>query len=380
MKAYPLIYSRTKNEDFVPDFLTRPADLDLEIALNYVRDAMKSLDTIDDIRYSTFVVGDYYIYGGISCITVLLLNKVKSEISMTSEMAENVEEYLNDCQGRKIAAFVGFAIRKDDLRSGKIPDLNYADYWDVYLEYLKKQWLENKTESEKIDFPPLELNEKTYNSLHKPNVMAIGEKFVVTDFNDNPQATVDYFFNQIINNSEENSFISNVKRRDDWDCMTFKYAHVFDDLLVCLKANPTSQTQERVDYIGGSSSYIAESETTTTNSRFREYKIMSASNGNKSSRMNDKCANKGVSNSSIASNEDAFLSKIGKSAIVENNFFKGFFAGEQLISYSIKKIDNEKLYLEVLSYIPQLEEIKKRIININISFEKSEITIQFRKR
>ena len=77
MKAYPLIYSRTKNVDFVPDFLTRPENLDCQTALKYVGNAMANLDTLKTIRYSAFSVGDYCICGGISCITKYLVEELK---------------------------------------------------------------------------------------------------------------------------------------------------------------------------------------------------------------------------------------------------------------------------------------------------------------
>ena len=49
MKGYPLIYSRTKNVDFVPDFLARPKDFDCQTALKYVKNAMENLDFVKGI-------------------------------------------------------------------------------------------------------------------------------------------------------------------------------------------------------------------------------------------------------------------------------------------------------------------------------------------
>lgn len=286
MKAYPLIYSRTKNEDFVPDFLTRPVDLDWRTALKFVGDAMRSLDGLDTIRYSTFVVGNYCICGGISCVTKILLNEVKNEMPEISGFTTDIDEYIKDCKGRNMIAFIGFAIKKDDICSGKIPDLKYSKYWEVYLEYLKKQWFASKTESEKIEIPPLELDEKSYNSLYTPEFLQIGEKFVITSFNDDPQSTVEYFFDRIINKSENVSFISNIKRREDWDKTIFQYTHVSDDLLTIIKSKPLTSSQEKPIIQESESIDYNSSNTKKTGFNFGEYKRTSVS-----SEMNNRYSN-----------------------------------------------------------------------------------------
>lgn len=242
MNAYPLIYSRTKNVDFVPDFLVRPEDLDWQTALKYVENAMANLDTLKTIRYSAFSVGDYCICGGISCITKYLVEKLKkSDITFPSQI---VSEYLRDCKGRSTACFIGFAISKSEVRSGKIPDIPLSKYWDVYLEYLKHQWDKSTTHSEELNFPPVTLDEKTYSSNYEPKFELIQGKKVVRNQKENLQGTLDYFFDQILNKGSQDSFISDIDR-NEWDALKFTCASVSDDFYRALKSTPqTTATQE----------------------------------------------------------------------------------------------------------------------------------------
>lgn len=227
MKAYPLIYSRTKNDDFVPDFLTRPADLDCQTALKYTTSAIANLDTLNGIRYSIFSVGDYCICG-ISCITKTLVNQLVGELN--SEIIDKANNYLKDCKGRNIVAFIGFAVPKSEVRNGRIPDIKLSECWTVYQEYLEHQWEKLHTESEKLSSPTVELNEKKYSYLHKPVVEMVHQKYVVKDFHGAEQATLDYFLDRIMNHGKNVSFISDVTYKSDWDKMYFTYAYVSDTL------------------------------------------------------------------------------------------------------------------------------------------------------
>lgn len=245
MNAYPLIYSRTKNVDFVPDFLTRPKDLDCQTALKYVGNAMANLDTLKTIRYSAFSVGDYCICGGISCVTKYLVEELKKSGSTFS--SQLVSEYLRDCKGRSTACFIGFAIPKSPkskVRSGRIPDIPLSKYWDVYSEYLKHQWDKSTTHSEKLNFPPIKLDEKTYSSKHKPEFEPIQRKKVIRNQKEKLQGTLDYFFDLILNKGSQDSFISDIDR-NEWDALKFTCASVSDDFYRALKSTPqTTATQE----------------------------------------------------------------------------------------------------------------------------------------
>lgn len=242
MKAYPLIYSRTKNVDFVPDFLTRPKDLDCQTALKYVGNAMANLDTLKTIRYSAFSVGNYCICGGISCVTKYLVEELKKSGSTFDFQAAS--EYLRDCKGRSTACFIGFAIPKSKVRSGRIPNIPLSKYWEEYLEYLKHQWDKSTTHSEELNFPPVTLDEKTYSSNDKPEFEQIQEKKVIRNQKEKLQGTLDYFFDQILNKGSQDSFISDIDR-NEWDALKFTCASVSDDFYRALKSTPqTTATQE----------------------------------------------------------------------------------------------------------------------------------------
>ena len=130
IKVYPVIYSRTKNVDYVPDFLARPADLDFREANKFVEFAKDRLNS--GKRYAVFSAGNYCI-AGIACIT--------NELAQSGD-----EEYTRDkfCGGRKISAFIGIAVNKG--RTTDIPLLSDEKYWEIYLKYIKKQWDEPVTQ------------------------------------------------------------------------------------------------------------------------------------------------------------------------------------------------------------------------------------------
>lgn len=250
MKAYPLIYSRTKNVDFVPDFLTRPKDLDCQTALKYVENAMANLDILKTIRYSVFSVGNYCICGGISCVTKYLVEELKKSVSTFDFQAAAASEYLRDCKGRSIACFIGFAIPKSpksEMRSGRIPNIPLSKYWEEYLEYLKHQWDKSTTHSEELNFPPVTLNEKTYSSNYnpEPEFEPIQRKKVIRNQKEKLQKILDYFFDKILNKDSQDSFISDICNRNEWDALKFTYASVSDDFYRALKSTPqTTATQE----------------------------------------------------------------------------------------------------------------------------------------
>lgn len=118
IKVYPVIYSRTKNVDYVPDFLARPADLDFREANKFVCFAMNGLNS--GKRYAVFSAGNYCI-AGTAC--------------MTNELAQSGdEEYTRDKFGKSNIIFIGIAVNKG--RTTDIPLLSDEKYWEIYLKYI----------------------------------------------------------------------------------------------------------------------------------------------------------------------------------------------------------------------------------------------------
>jgi len=242
MKAYPLIYSRTKNQDFVPDFLVRPKDLDWQSALKYVRNAMNNLDFVQNIRYTVFSVNQYCICGGISCISSRLVDRLKALSPRFATDYPEAAEYIKDCKGRVIACFIGIAIPKSEFREGMIPDVPLEKYWEIYLEYLRHQWLkENSTVSEQLEFPPInDIREKRYVNLGQPRKEVFGSRSIITDYSAHEQRILDYFFHAVLYGGDE-SFITEIQSREEWDSLCFKSAAVTEPLYSALKAKPVSE-------------------------------------------------------------------------------------------------------------------------------------------
>lgn len=242
MKGYPLIYSRTKNVDFVPDFLARPKDLDCRTALRYVKDAMDKLDFVQGIRYTAFSVGNYCVCGGIACISARLVDKLKVSYLDFLSKYPDAAEYLKDEKGRNIACFIGIAIPKplkSDTRKDMIPDIPLEQYWGIYFEYLKHQWSEASTYSEQIDMPSVDIKEKKYVAF-SPKIEKYGTHSIVKDYLMHEQDILDYFFHSILAGSDD-SLITEIYDRAEWEKLSFKTAAVSDALYQAIKANPVTK-------------------------------------------------------------------------------------------------------------------------------------------
>lgn len=200
IKVYPLIYSRTKHVDFVSDFLARPADLDYRIANKFVAFAMENvaMDSNDIQRYVVFSVGKYCI-AGTACIT--------SNIALAGD-----EEYIRDKDGRRIQAFIGIAVDKSGNHT-EIPMLSNEKYREIYLKYLKKQWNEPVTHSEKCTEPEIELETTNYDSFIPQTELILGKNIINEYYyNDNRQRIFNYYF---VENLKNNSLCSFIVRKLD---------------------------------------------------------------------------------------------------------------------------------------------------------------------
>ncbi len=193
IKVYPVIYSRTKNVDYVPDFLARPADLDFREANKFVEFAKGELNS--GKRYAVFSAGNYCI-AGTAC--------------MTKELAQSGdEEYTKDKfgGGRNIIAFIGIAVNKG--RTTDIPLLSDEKYWEIYLKYIKKQWDEPTTHSEKCSEPEIELETITPNSYKPATELLLGKNIITEfDYNSKSQEIFNYYFAENLKIGSSCSFVS----------------------------------------------------------------------------------------------------------------------------------------------------------------------------
>lgn len=266
IKAYPLIYSRTKYDDFAPQFLTRPAGMEedeVRDALRYVGNAMANLDTFQAIRYSTFATKKFCVCGGISCISRDLVSQLREEEQITEAEMETIQEFLKDCKGRKLAFFIGVAIPKSEVRSGRIPNITIKEYWETYLEYLKHQWNDSQTNAELIH-EPIEFDGKTYSKRNEPEIEVIGSKAVIRNFSVHSQDILDYYYNRILN-GEDVSFISEIHTRTELESLHFTDVSVTDELYRALKIAPVAIKQtEPVESIIGTNVSLKPSPTSGT--------------------------------------------------------------------------------------------------------------------
>lgn len=209
MEAFPLIYSRILKDDYPHGFLVRPSGLDAEAALKYVIPAMENIQHTDGLRHTVFPAGDYLIYGGVACVADRLVERILQIRAIDFPYAE----YLSDKAGRPLIFFIGFAMRKDSLPRGNLPDMDLYETYRIYLSYLKKQWREDKA---KTDFSePLELNARRYDPGAAPQCLAAGGKRILRNFcEEDFQKTADYCFAGMAWSRGDFSFLSHVLPED----------------------------------------------------------------------------------------------------------------------------------------------------------------------
>lgn len=202
MKAYPVIYSRTRLAEY--SFLVKPDDLDTRIASPYVTAALENIKYTDGLRHVVFSVGNYFIYGGAACIMSHLVKR----ILQSQEIDFPYRDYQADKAGRPLIFFIGFAIHKSDLRGREIPKLNLYDTCKIYLKYLQEQWNKDKTDT--VVPTGMELPTRTYIGGTSPKYLSYDGKHFLEDYSEaDYQRYMDYFFMEMVKNPAH-SFISNV--------------------------------------------------------------------------------------------------------------------------------------------------------------------------
>lgn len=189
MKAFPLIYSRIRKDDYPNGFLARPDDLDVSVALKYVISAMENIAHIGGIRHAVFSVGDYLIYGGAACVAGELVKRILRSWSIDFPY----EEYQADKAGRPLIFFIGFAVRKDGLVGSELPDINLYDTYRIYLSYLKRQWNNDNAVTEISE--GIELKTRPYVGGPVPLSHEVNGKHILRDYReDDFQEVIDCYF------------------------------------------------------------------------------------------------------------------------------------------------------------------------------------------
>lgn len=216
MKVYPLIFSRTKREDFVPGFLVRPIEcehdtehncdfvFDYKKASRYVNIAIEKIKHTSGMRCVVFSAGDYAVYSGIACYTPLLIEKLAEKLDGTDYQA-----YQTDEADRPLVFFIGFAVKKSDYH-GNVPNVDLLKTYQIYLEYLKHQFYEVNTDTEITE--GIELEDIPCVSNFKPDCETADRISILKNYDaENYQNIMNYYFKQIMENPDkEISFVSDI--------------------------------------------------------------------------------------------------------------------------------------------------------------------------
>ncbi len=212
MKVYPVIYSRTKFCDYVSGFLVRPYDFDSIAASKYVSVALNEVKHTDGIRHAVFSVGDYIIYGGTACITTSLIQYILKEKNV-EKIDLDYQEYQSDNAERPLTFFIGFAIKKSETNDVYLPSIDLYNTYKIFLNHLKKQWLNITTQTEVIqESDYIDITSTEYKSSFVPQLSKKYGLNIIENYSEEKyQDIINYYFHQIIKNpTSDYSFLSNV--------------------------------------------------------------------------------------------------------------------------------------------------------------------------
>ena len=213
MKVLPLIYSRTKFCDYVSGFLVRPSDLNYSVATKYVSVALNEIKYSDGLRHTVFAVGDYIIYGGTACITSALVSRILKDKGIT-DLDYNHTEYDRDKADRPITFFIGFAVRRSNIKStSDIPNIDLYETYKIYLKYLEEQWLSSTTKTQTLNGDDaIELNVIKYSAKFIPEAINNQGTAILKNYDEYLyQDILNFYYHELVTKPNiDNSFISSV--------------------------------------------------------------------------------------------------------------------------------------------------------------------------
>lgn len=236
MNAYPVIYSRTKYVDFLPDFIVKPADLEFNSVKNYINNVISDLDTVSDVRYFAFPAERYAIFG-IACFSKLLAELVSDQVDTTA-----YSDYISDDKGRRMSCVIGYAVPMAEIAD--VPIVSLTDYWNSYITLIKDQWfLESHTHTTIISIPmPLTKSDFSNNM---PGFSPLSGKYVIKSKDADAKSVVSIFVRDILN-GKRSSYISDVNTPELFSKLAFTHATISEDLERRIKAtqnNSSSKTE-----------------------------------------------------------------------------------------------------------------------------------------
>lgn len=210
IKIAPLIHSRTYCCDFNTDFLVRPDTFmssDIEWARDNILSATNNIDLLDGVRW-LIIKKENIIVAGIVCFIKDLINL----ISLSDEQQKEANLYIKDDKGRRIYAFIGFAINNKDKDEVNI-DFSHEYLLNTFIKYIQPVWNHKVVDTTKIAFNnnyPTKITSKNNPdiSVKEINNIKYYETNTVRD-----KDLFDYYL-QTVNNLNELRFCSNITEMD----------------------------------------------------------------------------------------------------------------------------------------------------------------------
>lgn len=227
IKAYPLIYSRTKFVDYLSDFLVRPEDFPTDLASKYINRAIEDIFFSNGIRHLVFSTGNFFIYGGVACSSNDIIARIKYENGL-SYLDFEYEKYLNDEKGRPLVFFIGFAIKKQDLVAGYVPDISLYETYNIFLQHLKLQWEAKITEPEYVN--AIAINAIQFNRNINPIEKDESGIRFIENYSENKYVSfIQHYFHEMTAHPNDNiSFLSQVLSYNITKDFPFTYVSVCD--------------------------------------------------------------------------------------------------------------------------------------------------------
>lgn len=233
MKAYPVIYSRTKHVDFLPDFIVKPADLEFNSVKNYINNVIDDLDTVPGVRYFAFPTEKYAIFG-IACFSKRLAELVSSQVDTAAYI-----DYISDDKGRRVSCVIGYAVPATEIAD--VPIVSLTDYWNSYISLIKDQWsFESHTHT--IISNPTTFTESDFTN-NLPGFSPLGGKYVIKSQDADAKSVVSIFVRNILN-GERSSYISDVNTPELFNELAFTHATITEDLERRIKATQNNSRSE----------------------------------------------------------------------------------------------------------------------------------------
>ena len=244
MKAYPLIYTRTKNRDFCEPFLYYPYDLDTAKSSSYINNVQNDAEFVELYRTAVFCDEMYCFYGICGVSEKILSFLCNNDEKFKNEHSDD-HQYCKDFRGRNTKFFVGVAVPKTEMKKDFIPDIKLKDFWNIYIRFLKEQWdkEENEVTTMKVGTPVIDIDEKKYVSDFEPLVEKVGTLTAVKNYAGNEQKMIDYFLDQIVKGNNV-SFITDVATKQLCQNLKFTHAVIPDSVIQALKNDTLSRSKE----------------------------------------------------------------------------------------------------------------------------------------